>query len=146
MKIPRKFTLIPEKILIKQEIIIEVEQDLLKIRGIIRSISKELGYNVINQTKIITAVSELTRNVLLYARKGSLFLEQISLVNKKGIKIRVKDSGPGIPDVEKVLEGGYSTSGGLGFGLSGTKRLMDEFEINTDIGKGTEVMIIKWVS
>lgn len=136
--------MIPEKI-IKQEIIIETEHDLLKIRGIIRSIAKELGFNIVNQTKLITAVSELTRNVILYAGKGTLFLEQTSQINKQGIKIEVKDSGPGIPDINKVLKGGYSTSGGLGKGLSGTQRLMDEFEINSEVGNGTAIMIIKWV-
>lgn len=131
--------------LLRKEIKIESEHDLLKTRKIIRTIATDLGYNVVNQTKLITAVSELTRNVISYAGKGTLFIEQISQNNKNGLRIIVKDSGPGIPNINKILEGGYSTSGGLGKGLSGTKHLMDEFTIQSELGKGTKVIIIKWV-
>lgn len=130
---------------LNQEIKIEKEYDLLKTRGIIRAIAKELGFNIINQTKLITAVSELTRNVILFAGKGTLFIEKIFQSNKEGIKITVRDSGPGILDIDKALEEGFSTSGGLGKGLSGTQRLMDSFKIHSEVGKGTEVMITKWL-
>lgn len=130
--------------ILKKEIKIQSEHDLLRTRKIMRTISKDLGYDVVNQTKLITAISELTRNVILYAGKGTLFIEQIYRGCKNGLRIRVIDSGPGIPDINKVMVGGYSTSGGLGKGLSGTKRLMDEFIIHSEVGKGTEIIIIKW--
>lgn len=129
---------------ISETLTIETELDLIKARRLMRNLSKKMGFNVVNQTKIITAVSELTRNVLHYARRGKLTVDNISYQNKMGLRISIKDNGPGIADIEKVLKGGYSTSGGLGKGLSGTRQLMDEFEIISDLGKGTEVNIIKW--
>lgn len=129
---------------ISETLTIETELDLIKARRLMRNLSKKMGFNVVNQTKIITAVSELTRNVLHYARRGKLTVDNISYQNKMGLRISIKDNGPGIADIEKVLKGGYSTRGGLGKGLSGTRQLMDEFEIISDLGKGTEVNIIKW--
>jgi len=130
---------------ILQNIQIENNMDLVKARQTIRNIALDLDYGIVNQTKLVTAVSELTRNVLLYAGKGEIKIELIETGTKKGLRITVTDEGPGIPDVDLAITGGFSTSKGLGKGLSGTKKLMDDFSIQTEVGKGTEVVIIKWM-
>jgi len=127
-----------------QNIQIESNMDLVKARQAVRTLALDLDYGIVNQTKLVTAVSELTRNVLLYAGKGEINIELIESGTKKGLKITVTDEGPGIPDIDLAITDGYSTSKGLGKGLSGTKKLMDDFSIQTEVGKGTEVVIIKW--
>ena len=129
---------------ILQTVQIENNMDLVKARQVVRTIALDLDYGIVNQTKLVTAVSELTRNVLLYAGKGEINIELIEAGTKKGLRITVTDEGPGIPDVDLAVTDGFSTSKGLGKGLSGTKKLMDDFSIRTEIGKGTEVVIIKW--
>ena len=130
---------------ILQNIQIENNMDLVKARQAVRTLALDLDYGIVNQTKLVTAVSELTRNVLLYAGKGEINIELIESGTKKGLKITVTDEGPGIPDIDLAVTDGYSTSKGLGKGLSGTKKLMDDFSIQTEVGKGTEVVIIKWM-
>ena len=129
---------------ILQNIQIENNMDLVKARQAIRNVALDLNYGIVNQTKLVTAVSELTRNVLLYAGKGEINIELIEAGTKKGLRITVTDEGPGIPDVDLAVTDGFSTSKGLGKGLSGTKKLMDDFSIHSEVGKGTEVVIIKW--
>lgn len=125
--------------------IIQDKYDLVKARQLIREISIEMGYSNVDQTKLITVTSELTRNALIYAKTGKLYIKEITKNDKIGILIVVTDEGPGIKDLDLVLKDiGHSTSGGLGKGIPGTRRLMDEFYINSIIGKGTEVKIIKW--
>jgi serine/threonine-protein kinase RsbT len=94
----------------------------------------------------VTAVSELTRNVLVHAKKGEIIIEEIEKTYRKGLKITVIDEGPGIPDINLAMTDGFSSINGLGKGLSGTKKLMDEFSIQSEVGKGTEVFIVKWVN
>ncbi len=130
---------------ILQNIQIENNIDLVKARQVVRTIAKDLNYNIVNQTKLITAVSELTRNVLIYSGKGKIVIELLETDINKGLRITVTDDGPGIPDIDLAITDGYSTSKGLGKGLSGTKRLMDDFSIQSEVGKGTEVVIIKWM-
>ena len=129
---------------ILQTVQIENNMDLVKARQTIRAIALELDYGIVNQTKLVTAVSELTRNVLLYAGKGEINIELIEADTKKGLRITVTDEGPGIPDVDLAITDGFSTGKGLGKGLGGTKKLMDDFSIQTEVGKGTEVVIVKW--
>ncbi len=130
---------------ILQNIQIENNIDLVKARQVVRTVAKDLNFNIVNQTKLITAVSELTRNVLIYSGKGKIVIELLETDIKKGLRITVTDDGPGIPDIDLAITDGYSTSKGLGKGLSGTKRLMDDFSIQSEVGKGTEVVIIKWM-
>ncbi|GGG24916.1 serine/threonine-protein kinase RsbT [Lysinibacillus alkalisoli] len=129
----------------KSSVEIVTEWDIVAARQLGRNKAKEIGFGTVDQARITTAISELARNIYLYARFGNIHIEWIEEGDKKGIKIIAKDKGPGIEDVRKVLEDGYSTSGGLGAGLPGVKRLMDSMEIQSEINKGTTITITKWL-
>lgn len=129
----------------KKKLKIENEKDIVKARNLVKNVARSIGFSIFNQTRIMTAVSELTRNILLYAKKGILTYEIIEKNATKGILISVKDKGPGIKDLDSALEKGYSSGKGLGLGLSGTKNLMDEFNIQSNEQTGTEIEIIKWL-
>lgn len=120
------------------------EYDIISVRGFGRNIAAQLGFGVVDQCRITTAISELARNIVVHGGGGSVTIKTIQN-DKKGIEITCKDKGPGIRDIELALKGGFSTVGGLGIGLSGAKRLMDEFQITSFKGKGTTVMIRKWL-
>lgn len=124
---------------------IVTEWDIVAARQIGRNVAKEIGFGSVDQARITTAISELARNIYLYTEEGEICIKKINELNKKGIKIKAIDNGPGIADLRKVMEDGYSTSGGLGAGLPGVKRLMDEFNIVSHIGEGTEVTAVKWL-
>lgn len=126
------------------EISIKEEYDLINVRKGIRELSQQLEFNIVNQTKLLTAASELARNILLYAKSGFIRIYTTFSNDKKGIALEAIDDGPGIEDIEMALKEGYSTGNGLGKGLSGTKCLMDYFEMNSELGKGTYIKIIKW--
>jgi len=121
------------------------DEDILAARSQIRAAVLELGFAATDMVRIVTAVSELARNILLYAGRGELRLELISEKGREGVQITAQDEGPGIPDVSKALLDGFSTSGGLGLGLPGARRLMDEFEIRTEEKRGTVVKVKKWL-
>ncbi|WP_027414844.1 anti-sigma regulatory factor [Aneurinibacillus terranovensis] len=120
------------------------EWDIVVARQTGRDLAKSLGFGEVDQARITTAISELARNIYLYAKTGKIELRKASEGDKVGIQIISRDNGPGIKDVMKALEDGYSTSGGLGAGLPGVKRLMDEFTIETSEGKGTMISATKW--
>ncbi|MCX9080710.1 MAG: anti-sigma regulatory factor [Candidatus Methanoperedens sp.] len=120
------------------------EMDIISVRGFGRNVAAQLGFGVVDQCRITTAISELARNIVVHGGGGSVTIKTIQN-DKKGIEIICKDKGPGIRDMELALKGGFSTVGGLGIGLSGAKRLMDEFQITSFTGKGTTVMIRKWL-
>jgi serine/threonine-protein kinase RsbT len=115
------------------------------IRQKVRGLATEVGFGLIDQTKVVTAASELARNTLDYGGGGDV---DISIVknetNRSGVCLIFEDNGPGIADVQLALTDGYTSGGGLGMGLSGSKRLMSEFRIETEVGKGTRVTVIKW--
>lgn len=111
-----------------------------------RNLAKEMGFGIIDQARIATAISELARNVVLYAHSGQIVLKQIDTNGRIGLEIICEDQGPGIRDVDLVMRDGYSTTRGLGMGLPGTKRLMDEFEIESQVGIGTTVIVRKWLT
>lgn len=121
------------------------EWDIVEARQLGRNEAKKVGFGAVDQARITTAISELARNIYLYADSGSISIEIIETTSKKGIKITAKDEGPGIEDIRLVMQDGYSTSHGLGAGLPGVRRLMDEFDIHTEIDEGTVVCIIKWL-
>jgi serine/threonine-protein kinase RsbT len=123
---------------------IHSDQDIVLARQKGRALAAELGFSMVDATFIATAVSELARNILAYARKGEIRLEAIQGSSRKGIQVVASDDGPGIPDVRQALRDGFSTSGSLGLGLPGVRRLMDEFEITSQLGRGTRVTVKKW--
>jgi serine/threonine-protein kinase RsbT len=106
----------------------------------------ELGFSSSDATLIATAISELARNIVSYARKGEIVLDKIQNASRKGILVIAIDNGPGISDVRQAMRDGFSTSGSLGLGLPGVRRLMDEFEIKSQSGRGTTVQVRKWKS
>ncbi|CEG23970.1 Serine/threonine-protein kinase RsbT [Planococcus massiliensis] len=121
------------------------EWDIVAARQLGRNVAKELGFGTVDQARITTAISELARNIYLYAGQGKIEIQQLTENGLKGILIIAADQGPGIPDIRKVMEDGFSTSGGLGAGLPGVKRLMDEFRIETIPGEGTDIRATKWL-
>ncbi len=110
-----------------------------------RGLAGEVGFDATGQQRIATAVSELARNILKYAGTGEVILSETLRNRRRGIEIRVRDRGPGIEDIEQALEDHYSSSGTLGLGLPGVKRMVDEFEIDSEPGRGTEVVIRQWL-
>ncbi|MGG3574464.1 anti-sigma regulatory factor [Bacillus gobiensis] len=124
---------------------IMTEWDIVAARQLGRKVAKELGFGTVDQARITTAISELARNIYLYAGKGQICIEELHDIGKRGLKLIATDDGPGISDIKKVMEDGYSTSGGLGAGLPGVKRLMDEFQLHSNPGKGTDIHAVKWL-
>ncbi len=120
------------------------DSDIVLARQKARQLAGEIGFSVTELAVIATAVSELARNVVLYARHGEVVLRLVDQGERRGIVVAARDDGPGIPDLTKAMQSGYSTSGSLGLGLPGVKRLMDEFEIVSEVGKGTTVTAKKW--
>ncbi|WP_203364482.1 anti-sigma regulatory factor [Bacillus sp. REN10] len=121
------------------------EWDIVAARQLGRNVAKDLGFGTVDQARITTAISELARNIYLYAGEGEIGIEKAEDMGKIGLLILSKDQGPGIIDIRKVMEDGFSTSGGLGAGLPGVKRLMDEFSIESNPGEGTVIRAIKWL-
>ncbi|MEK4387579.1 anti-sigma regulatory factor [Solibacillus sp. FSL W7-1464] len=129
----------------KSTVEIVTEWDIVAARQLGRNEAKAIGFGAVDQARITTAISELARNIYLYARTGEITIERISNEEKVGLRIIAADKGPGISDLKKVMEDGYSTSGGLGAGLPGVKRLMDTMDIQSNVGVGTTIVIEKWV-
>ena len=119
--------------------------DIVEAREQGRILGKAVGFSIIDLTIIATAISEIARNILTYAKHGEIILRQIKEGQRNGILIIAQDNGPGIADVSLAMQDGYSTRKGLGLGLPGTRRLMDEFEIYSEVEVGTTVKIKKWV-
>ena len=128
------------------EILVHVssDSDVVAAREKGRELSARLGFSSIDLTLIVTAISEVARNILLYAREGDIELRLDNNGGHRGIVVVARDEGPGIPDLELAMRDSYSTGNGLGLGLPGARRLMDEFEIRSEISKGTTVVMKKW--
>ena len=120
------------------------EVDVIPFRNRLREYAVKIGMSLVNQTKIITAASELARNMLKYASGGKVIIEVVSKGRENGIRLTFRDDGPGISDVKLAMQDGYSTGKSLGLGLPGTKRLVSEFNIESAVGKGTTVTVTKW--
>lgn len=120
------------------------DEHVVSLRKLVRERATHIKLSLVDQTKLITAASELARNTLKYGGGGEAKISTISDGMKEGIRLRFSDSGPGIPNLEQALTDGFTSGGGLGLGLGGAKRLADEFEIHSKIGEGTVVAIIKW--
>ncbi len=123
---------------------INSDQDIVTARQKGRAMAGELGFSAGDATLIATAISELARNIVSYARKGEITLKIVPASSRQGLVIIASDSGPGIPDIRQALRDGFSTSGSLGLGLPGVRRLMDEFELTSKPGRGTVVTVKKW--
>ncbi|NPV65824.1 MAG: anti-sigma regulatory factor [Anaerolineae bacterium] len=121
------------------------EEDIVHARRIVRTYAQELGIGLTNQTKLVTAVSELARNTYVHGGGGTMQIELVSNPNNRGIRLVFEDQGPGIPNIDLAMQDGYSTGNGLGLGLGGAKRLVHEFEIVSVVGQGTRVTITMWV-
>ena len=123
---------------------IRSQEDVVIVRRAVRTAAVELGLSLIDQTKVVTAASELARNTLVHGGGGSVLIEHMEEESRRGLRLTFEDSGPGIPNIERALTDGYTSSGGLGLGLGGAKRLSSEFSIWSEPGKGTRVVITRW--
>jgi serine/threonine-protein kinase RsbT len=123
---------------------IRSSQDIVVVRQVVRMRAVELGFNLVDQTKIVTAASELARNAIDYGGGGTGRIESLYERGRVGLRLTFEDKGPGIPDIEMALKDGYTTGHGLGLGLSGARRLSNEFEIQSRPGEGTRVTITRW--
>jgi serine/threonine-protein kinase RsbT len=123
---------------------IDSDQDIVLARQRGRTLAAELGFSAVDGTLIATAISELARNIVAYAKKGEIRLRVIHGSGRRGIEVVASDQGPGIADIRQALRDGFSTSGSLGLGLPGVRRLMDEFEVVSQPGQGTSVTVKKW--
>lgn len=123
---------------------ISTSEDVVAVRQAVRQRAVDLGFNLVDQTKIVTAASELARNTLHYGGGGTLRIEEVLQGSRRGIRLVFEDNGPGIPNVELAMKDGYTTGNGLGLGLSGAKRLSSEFSIDSRPGEGTRVTIVRW--
>jgi serine/threonine-protein kinase RsbT len=118
--------------------------DVVMTRQLVRTWAVETGFGLVDQTKIITAASELARNTVQYGRGGTLRLEMLDDGRRRGLRLTFADAGPGIPNLELAMRDGYTTGNGLGLGLSGSRRLMNEFSITSEVGQGTTVVATRW--
>ena len=123
---------------------IETSADVVSARQKVREWATELKFSLVDQTKLVTATSELARNTLNYGRGGEMTLEALENLSRTGLKLIFEDHGPGIPDVQAALKDGFTTGSGMGLGLGGSKRLVNEFEISSEVGKGTRVAVTRW--
>ena len=123
---------------------IRASDDVVRVRQEVRARAVEIGFSLVDQTKIVTAASELARNTLDYGGGGTVRLEVVENGPRKGLRLAFEDRGPGIPDIELALKDGYTTGRGLGLGLGGAKRLSNQFEIHSTVGGGTRVTITRW--
>ena len=123
---------------------IQASEDIVTVRQAVRQRAVDVGFNLVDQTKIVTASSELARNTLIYGGGGRLLLETVENGTRSGLRLIFGEDGPGIPDVPQALKDGFTSGGGLGLGLGGAKRLSHEFEIQSEVGRGTRVTIVRW--
>lgn len=130
----------------KDMVVIKREQDVILFRNRVKEFATKIKMGLVNQTKLITAASELVRNMLKYAEGGDISIEVVSKGRENGIRLIFRDQGPGIGDVQQAMKDGYSTGKSLGLGLPGAKRLVSDFNITSEVNKGTVVTIIKWVN
>ena len=131
-------------VLLSDQRAVQTAEDVVAIRQAVRQRAVELGFNLVDQTKIVTAASELARNTVQYGGGGTVTIEALEELGRRGLRLTFADSGPGIPDIELAMKDGYTTAGGLGLGLSGARRLSNDFHIDSTPGEGTRVTITRW--
>ena len=123
---------------------IRADADVVVVRQAVRALAVRARLSLVDQTKVVTASSELARNTLVYGGGGSATLEIVEDAGRRGVRATFTDSGPGIPDVDLALTDGWTSGSGLGLGLSGTRRLVDQFVLDTTVGEGTTISVLKW--
>jgi serine/threonine-protein kinase RsbT len=123
---------------------VRAEPDVVAVRQAVRKMAAELSFSLVDQTKIVTAASELARNTLIHGGGGSVRLEVLNDGTRRGLRLTFEDAGPGIADIDLALKDGYTTGSGLGLGLGGSKRLVNEFNITSRVGEGTRVIVTRW--
>jgi serine/threonine-protein kinase RsbT len=129
-----------------KSIALESEHDIAVARGEVRVMAAAVGFTLIDQTRLATVTSELARNVIKYAKRGRMIAQPTEKPDgRSGLRLIFEDSGPGIPDIEAAMRDGFTTGRGLGKGLPGSKRLMDEFKIESSVGLGTRVTVVRWL-
>jgi serine/threonine-protein kinase RsbT len=126
------------------ELPIASDEDVVRVRQAARSMTVTASLSIVDQTKLVTATSELARNTLIYGGGGRAVLEVVTDGRRKGVRATFLDEGPGIPDIDQALLDGWTSGSGLGLGLSGARRLVDGFDLESEVGKGTTVSITKW--
>ena len=131
-------------VLKSETILLRSSDDVIRVRQLTREWTIQAGFSLVDQTKLITAASELARNTVDYGGGGKVLLEALNDTNRRGLQLTFIDEGPGIADIELALKDGYTTGGGLGLGLGGAKRLVNDFEIASRPGEGTRVRIARW--
>ncbi|MEV8504426.1 ATP-binding protein [Actinoplanes sp. NPDC051475] len=127
-----------------ERITVSSDQDVVRVRQLVRTVAVAVKLSLVDQTKLVTAASELARNTLVYGGGGTVEVTRVDNGRRTGIHIVFADRGPGIADLDLALTDGYTTGGGLGLGLSGSRRLVDEFAIDTAVGRGTTISVTKW--
>jgi serine/threonine-protein kinase RsbT len=128
----------------RQVVPVRSDADVVSARQQGGKLAKQLGFSATDLALLATAISELARNIVVYAGKGEIVLEEVRDGSRRGVSVTARDEGPGIPDIERAMQDGYSTGSSLGLGLPGARRLVDEFEISSEVGRGTTVTIKKW--
>jgi serine/threonine-protein kinase RsbT len=126
------------------EVPIQDEGDIVTVRRKVREVTTRIGFGITDVTRVVTSASELARNVVVYAGSGVMRWQELNSNNRVGVELVFEDHGPGIADIAQAMQEGYSTSRGLGMGLPGSRRLMDELEIQSVVGEGTTVTVRKW--
>ncbi|PRY45122.1 anti-sigma regulatory factor [Umezawaea tangerina] len=127
-----------------EELPIVSDEDVVRVRQAVRGYAQQVRLSLVDQTKLVTATSELARNTLVYGGGGSARIEVVTDNGREGIRASFQDEGPGIPDLTLALADGWSSGKGMGLGLSGARRLVDEFDLDTEVGRGTTVTVVKW--
>ncbi|WP_443058936.1 ATP-binding protein [Streptomyces sp. NBC_00388] len=125
---------------------VRTEEDLLATRHAVRAATLAVGFGIVDQTRVVTAASELARNAYIHGGGGTLTVEQLQQSRRRGLRLTISDDGPGIGDLERALTDGYTTGAGLGHGLGGARRLMHDFDVRTAPGKGTTVTATRWMA
>ena len=132
------------RLLRSETIPLRTESDLLQVRRLVREGATELGFGILDLTKILTAASELGRNTLIHGGGGTMLLEIVAENELRGLRLTFEDQGPGIADIERAMTSGFTTKRGLGLGLGGSKRLVDQFEIASRVDEGTRITVTRW--
>ena len=131
-------------VLKREQLPLKSSNDIVLARQKVRQWSVDLRFSLVDQTKLVTAASELARNALDHGKGGQMTIESLSNGAKSGLRLTFEDKGPGIPDIEQALKDGFTSGAGMGLGLGGSKRLLNEFSIESEVGKGTRITIARW--